>query len=211
MKEPTITSSRCQPRPFGSRNLLSLSGIVACVALLILQAGCIFSPDRGKTQPPPPVSNYLPPTKPVFVLNNLIKAYADRDTTHYKDCYDLSYAGSSYDGYDQGGPVPATYTRDDEAAHIRALQRSTTIFHVSLDLPNYLGTPLDTLPGDPAGWLSMNIYNPKVQIDDQSGSIAIVAGEVFQYKFLRKTPDATSPTDTSWTIVRWAEIAPSTP
>ncbi len=184
--------------------------MAAFVGLLSLQAGCIFSPDKGTTKPPPPTSSYLAPTKPVFVLNNLIKAYGDRDTTNYKACYDETYQGTSYSGF-VSAPGPGSYTKDDEAAHIRFLQRSTSIIRVTMDLPNYQGVAMDTLAGDPPGWVTMSLYNPKVQIDDTSGSTAIVTGETFQYKFVRKTPDNTSPTDTSWTIVRWAEIAPAAP
>ncbi len=184
--------------------------LFALALLLPLLGGC-FGSGKNPVKVVVPAPGPFPiPSSPRSVLYNLIRAYAERDTTHYKACYDLTYMGGSYSGY-VSQPGPGTYTFDDEAAHIRFLQRSTMITRVTLDLPNYQAATIDTLSGDPPGWVTMSIYNPKVEIDDATGSLSIATGEVFQFKFLRKTPDPTSPTDTSWTIVRWAEIAPSSP
>ena len=68
---------------------------------------------------------------------------------------------------------------------------------------------MDTLAGDPPGWVTISIYNPKVEIDEVSGSLAIATGETFEFKF---TPTAVStsvsPTGKLWKIARWREISP---
>jgi hypothetical protein len=153
--------------------------------------------------PPPPVGS------PQNVLNNLIKSYSYRDSAQYMACFDTAYVGQSYDGFDVPGIQPATYTFADEAAHISKLTRSATIPHVTLDLPNYQGAPMDTLAGDPAGWVTINIHNPRVEIDEFSGSIGIVTGETFEFKLAPTTVSSSvSPTGKLWRIARWTEISP---
>ncbi len=210
MKEPTILSMSHLADSFKPRKMLFYIILGVFLAGLPLLGGCIFSPDRGHLPPPDPPLQYLKPTTPQRVFNNLIKSYTERDSTHYKACFDsLSYAGYSYNGFDGDPPQPDTYSFDDEAMHISALQRSTVILHVSLDLPNYSGAPMDTLAGDPLGWVTINIQRPRVQIDDVSGSVALVSGEIFEYKF-EPTIVSTDISDTGklWKIIRWREISP---
>ncbi len=188
--------------------------LFALALFLPVLGGCFGSGKNPvKVVAPALVPEYLVPSTPQAVLNNLIKSYSERDSTNYKQCYDVAYVGQSYGAYDSTGSfMPGSYSFDSEATHISALQRSTTIYHVSLDLPNYLAARLDTFPADPAGVVSMTIYNPKVQIDDASGSIGIVTGEVFQYKFIpRAVATSVSPTGKLWKIYSWTEIAPAAP
>jgi hypothetical protein len=189
--------------------------LIVLALLLPVLGGCFLSgkdpvgPDRIRH---PPASQYLVASTPQAVLNNLIKSYTERDSTHYRQCYDLSYMGQTYDGLDEPGSQPASYSYDDEANHIAALQRSTTIYHVLLVLPNYQAARMDTFPADPPGVVSMSIYNPQVQIDDASGSIGIASGEAFLFKFIPEAVSTTvSPTGKLWKIYAWAEIAPGSP
>ncbi len=181
--------------------------------LLPILGGCFGSgknPVKVVTRVPVPPPA---PSSPQAVLNNLIKAYTNRDSTQYKKCYSRSYVGQSYFVYDSLGiPKPGSFTFASEARHIAALQRSTTIYHVYLNLPNYQATRMDTFPADPAGVVSMSIYNPSVEIEDVSGSIGIAAGEVFQFKFIQETDSTgTSSTGKLWKIYSWTEIAPAAP
>lgn len=186
--------------------------LFALALLLPMLGGCFGSGKNPvKVTTPGPVSPYLVPSSPQAVLNNLIKSYTERDTTHYKQCYDVSYVGQSYSAYDTAGSYnPGNYSYTSEVLHIAALRRSTTVVHVSLTLPNYQAARMDTFPADPPGVVAMSIYNPSVQIDDASGTIAIATGEVFQFKFISKA-DSSSPTGRTWKIFSWTEIAPASP
>ena len=207
MKEPTILRTQHLAGPFRLRKTLKRITLPALLICLPLLAGCIFSPKRGNNPPPPPTRTYLVASSPQNVFNNLIKSYTDRDSSGYKACFDLGYVGSSYNGFDGYPYQPATYSFDDEARHIAKLQTSTTVLRASLELPNYLGAPTDTLAGDPVGWVTISIYNPKVEIDEVSGSTAIVTGETFEYKFQPTVvPTAESPTGKLWTSCQEAPL-----
>jgi hypothetical protein len=209
MKEFTILRAPHLAGPFRLRKSLRLIALLALAASLPLLGGCIFSPKRGSTPPPPPSRNYLVASSPQNVFNNLIKSYADRDSTNYKACFDVGYVGSSYNGFDGDPPQPATYYFDDEARHIAKLQTSTTVLRASLELPSSSTSPMDTLAGDPTGWVTITIHNPSVVIDELSGSHGIFSGETFEYKFQPKVvPTDQSPTGKLWYIIRWREIAP---
>ncbi len=177
------------------------------LALLVAALGSCSKNPVKVTQPP--ASAYLVSSTPQAVLNNLIKSYTERDSTHYRECFDVGYVGQSYQGFDGDPPQPDTYSFDDEAAHISALQRSTTIFYVTLDLPNYAGAPVDTLAGDPPGWVTINIHYPRVQIDALFESAVIATGETFEFKFVPTIVSTDiSPTGKLWKIIRWREMAP---
>ena len=189
---------------------VAVKRLFAFALLVLALGGCFGSKENPVKVASPQPSAYLVSSTPQAVLVNMIKSYSERDSTHYKGCFDPAYQGQSYDGSDANGYQAATYSFDDEAAHISALQRSTTVYHVSLDLPNYAAAPRESNPGDPAGWATIHIYNPHVQIDDVTGSVVMASGEVFEFKFA-PTLDAASPTDTTWAIVQWTEIAPAGP
>jgi hypothetical protein len=209
MKEPTILRTPHLAGTLRLRKSLSCIILLSALTCLPILGGCIFSPKRGTGTPPPPTRTYLVASSPQNVFNNLIKSYSDRDSTYYKLCFDVGYVGSSYNGYDGDPPQPATYSLDDEAAHISALQRSTTVLRVTLDLPNYTGAPMDTLAGDPPGWVTIKIDKPKVEIDELSKSTGIWSDEAFEYKFEPTVvPTTVSPTGKLWKIIRWTEIAP---
>jgi len=60
--------------------------------------------------------------------------------------------------------------------------------------------------GDPPGWATILVANPRIEIDDQPVSYSIdPSAETMQFKFVPTTPDSTSPTDTTWKIIRWFE------
>ena len=178
-----------------------------CVPVLLLLAGCIFSPKRGKGGGPPPPPVYEIPSTPEFVLKNLAAAYAARDSNEYKSLFDSNYTGTSID---QTQPVLTTlpFTKDSEAQHISALARNPDIRYVEMQLvpPGGMIRILDL--SDPPGWVM--IQNPviKVQIfePDTTREVKIDSGETIEFRFKPKTPDASSPTDTTWQIIRWTEI-----
>ncbi len=178
--------------------------VLVCASLSLLFSGCIFSPHRGGgggTLPPPV---YQVNQFPEVVLQNLAQAYAHRDSTEYKSLYDENYQGSSLDNSNPS-PQLLTYTKADEAQHIAGLAKNATITSVDLQLKPELVRLTDA--GDPPGWAL--IQNPifSLTIFDSPTTWQItVEKETNEFHFIPKTPDSSSPTDTTWKIVKWLEI-----
>jgi hypothetical protein len=60
---------------------------------------------------------------------------------------------------------------------------------------------------DPPGWAT--IQNPlgAVEVNDGPNTFRVdPSGITMQFKFAPAAPDSTSPTDTTWKIVRWLEV-----
>jgi hypothetical protein len=150
----------------------------------------------------PPI--YQQPSVPEVVLQNLALAYAHRDSTEYKSLFDGNYQGSSIDMRNPS-PQVLTFTKADEAQHIAGLAKSTTITSVNLQLRPVLVRLTDA--GDPPGWAL--IQNPifSLSIYDAPNSYDIrPSAETMEFRFI-PTLDSSSPTDTTWKIIRWTEIA----
>ena len=171
-------------------------------AWVLLLSGCIFDPKKGespKIVPP----KYDPPASPELVMSNLAKAYAARDSAAYKGCFDFTYLGTSIDQTDPSAVLDTLYFAD-EARHIAGLAKSTTISNVLLQLVPSIVRTSDA--GDPVGWAL--IQNPvyKLEIDDGATSYIIpISSETIEFRFI-PTLDSTSPTDTTWKIIRWTEV-----
>lgn len=178
---------------------------VLCASLALFFSGCIFSPKRGGGGGPPPPSAYLPPILPEYVMENLAGAYAKRDSAKYKSLFDSLYTGTSLDQTDPS-PQLLIYTKADEAQHIAGLAKSTKITSVDLQLVPRLVRSTDA--GDPPGWAV--IQNPIASLvitEPPDGGYSIVpTDETLEFHFIPKTPDSSSPTDTTWKIVRWVEV-----
>ena len=174
---------------------------IVCAGLALLLSGCIFSPRKGAggggTEPP----KYDIPLSPEYVMFNLKKAYTAKDSVAYKACFDLSYFGTSQDQTTQN-PID-TLTFAEEARHIAYLARTTA--NVELVLKPAMTRSTDS--GDPPGWAL--IQNPIQSLGIYDGpNIFIVTPtqETIEFRFIPKTPDSSSPTDTTWKIIKWNEI-----
>ncbi|HEY3155658.1 MAG TPA: hypothetical protein VGK76_03385 [Candidatus Eisenbacteria bacterium] len=171
------------------------------MGLALLLSGCIFSPKKGAggggIEPP----KYLVPESPEFVMLNLKEAYTKKDSTGYKACFDPNYFGTSQDVVLQT-PID-TLTFAKEAEHIASLARSAAT--VELELKPAMVRSTDS--GDPAGWAL--IQNPIQSLgvyDGGNSFIVTPTQEIIEFRFIPKTPDSSSPTDTTWKIVKWNEI-----
>jgi len=173
------------------------------VAVLCVVSGCIFSPNK---KPPTiiPLPDYPKLINPYSVLDALRLAYAAKDTNEIKLLYDKdNYVGTSFDADDQSR---LTFNWSDEVAHVAALARHTTITSVVISYPPSLVRYSDL--ADPPDWATIELlrgsgYN--VEISDQPTSWFLKADVRSAFKFIPKTPDPTSSTDTTWKIVRWSE------
>jgi len=174
---------------------------LTAVILLIAIAGCGGKKTTGPAGLP---QQYLPLSTPSNVLINMSLAYSARDTTEYAALFDSAYAGVSTDQSD--GSV-LNFTKSDEAQHISALARHTSITTVRLQLPPSLLRFTDGV--DPPGWATVQ-FAPgvgfNVEIDDTPSSLYLTSNTTNEFKFVPTTPAAGSPTDTTWKVIRWTEI-----
>jgi hypothetical protein len=188
------------PRAANPRHPQLLLVRLAIAALFLAAiAGCgDDNPVNPKLQ-----AKYLDSSTPQNVLTNLVRAYTSRDSAGCDSLFDAAYAGISIDNND---PAPAlTFTKADEMLHIGALARTATITSVSLTFgPNPIRY---TDSGDSAGWASVQTTTPALILVDGPNAFFTGASEFMMFKFRPTTPASGSPTDTTWKIVRWSEIA----
>jgi len=169
---------------------------VILAAALALAAGC---GDKKHTVVGPGTPTPYPKlSSPENVMAALALSYQRRDSVETKLIYDENYQGTSIDPY---GP-PMSFYKWDEIRHVVALARTPTITSVTLLFPYALTRFTDL--GDPPGWASIEVTDARIEINDIT-SYAVSSGETMQFKFVPTTPDSTSPTDTTWKLVRWFE------
>jgi hypothetical protein len=167
--------------------------ITLCGAVL---AGC---GKKDTVVGPPATPTYPALTSPVQVLEALRIAYIRKDSTEYKLLFDQGYVGASVDLSTQT-PID-TLTFADEARHIAALARSTAVVELQLR-PNMVRL---ADPGDPPGWALIQNPIQSLAIYDGPNVFGVgVANETIEFRFI---PHSTSPTDTTWKIIQWSEIA----
>jgi hypothetical protein len=178
------------------------------VRLATLGATCLLAALLGCSDDNPVKPNlepkYLPSSTPQNVIENLRRAYTTRDSAGYDSLFDDAYAGMSIDN---SGPGPSlTFNKADESAHIGALARTPTIVSVVF---NYGPNPRrSTDVSDSAGWASLELTTPTVIVADGPNVFFTPPNTSMFFKFRPTAPASGSPTDTTWKIVRWLEIAP---
>ncbi len=180
-----------------------MKGIASILAVILLAtlSGC-GDDNPVKVIPQP---QYLPSSTPQNTLENLRRAYTARDTTGYDSLFDAAYIGTSVD---PSGPIPVplTFTKADEALHIRALARRVPA--VAIDLRFQPAVFRFTDAADTLGWTTLSVSSPVLAIEDGPTFFVIHSNETMEFKFRPTTPSPGSPTDTTWKIVRWSEVAP---
>jgi hypothetical protein len=185
-----------------------LAGFLLLVSGLV--AGCIFSPDRGDgDKPPPPPLKYPVLSTPAAVLTALRIAYENRDSSGYLKLFDDKYLGATYDTSEvEEGNQAGTFTRVEEEKHIKSLAENANITSVDLFLPGEpwtVTTVIDVDSGEE--WGLITIYNPQIGVTEAGkDAVRIVANETFQFRFRpRSVPPESSDTGKLWHIVRWNE------
>ena len=179
---------------------------IASAFLCLLGSGCIFSPHKGTGggTTPPPV--YFIPSSPELVLRNLALAYEHREPARYDTLFDQLYTGETTDFANPDTVLHITFSKNDEVEHIWNLYRVTTITDVHLELTPVLPRYSDA-GADPPGWAV--IQNPVFSLSITDGPNTYVVArerETVEFHFKPKTPDSSSPTDTTWTIGKWTEV-----
>jgi hypothetical protein len=179
---------------------------LAATLLLASLTSCIFSPKRDDGDPGDGGHPQYPKlTDPIIVLDALKLAYEARDSVEIKLIYDGTYIGRSFDPNDQSA-LP-DFTKQDEVDHVAFLHNKSSITSVYLTYPPIKTRSTDL--ADPPGWATVQMHNPgiSVEINDSPTTYNLApAVGTFEFKFIPTTPDSTSPTDTTWKIVRWTEF-----
>jgi hypothetical protein len=193
-------------RKYLMRRTLATLCALLCLGLV---AGCIFSPktDDGGGFPPPPPPSYPILSDPYNVMVAYRTAYEARDSVEMKKIYDDTYIGTSIDQSNPGNILQFTFNKAQEVSHVGAMAKVATITSVSLQLPPSLFRERDD--ADPPGWALIQLppNTVRLQIDDgQTSRLIVPDKETFEFRFAPTTPDSTSPTDTTWKIVKWSEL-----
>ena len=141
-------------------------------------------------------------------LQNLVAAYQNRDSVQTDSVYANDYDGTSTDP-SLPTQIPA-FSKTDEVRHVGRLKLDPNIVSVFLDLgaPNTWQV-LDGYASDPVGWKIIPINNQTVRIEDISRATTWQSqNQVIEYTFKPTfVPGAPAEEDTTWTVVRWTEIA----
>lgn len=177
-----------------------LSGAAAALMIAGGLAGCgDDDPVKPPTIEPPPALD-----TPQHVILNLKYSWELRDSVRTKVIYDDAYEGTSTDNRN-GGPT-LTFTKDQEVHTVWAMGKSQDVQSVSFRLrPESTWVRL-SYPTDPAGWTAIQLQGVDIQVEDLSmGTLIANNSSFFEFRFV-PTLDASSPTDTTWKIVRWTEI-----
>jgi hypothetical protein len=114
--------------------------------------------------------------------------------------------GTSQDLNDPPGTVVSTFRYADEVAHMAHMAQVTTIVSVVFDIG--LRTTWQRLPSDDLShpeWVMIQINNSKIQVYDGATLYSAVSSNAITFTFEPKTVNGL----TTWTIVRWNEIASS--
>jgi hypothetical protein len=174
--------------------------------ILVALTSCIFDPKKDQpctdcNQPPA----YPKLSTPENVLSALQMSYQARDSVEFKLLYDVDYIGTSTDLATQETLPP--FNREAEYRHIAALAKVPSITNVILQFPPVLVREHSL--GDPPDWVTIQMQpNSGVRLEVYDGNNVYTIPsekELLEFKFIPTTPDSTSPTDTTWKIVRWNE------
>lgn len=177
---------------------------LAVLATAITVAGC---GDNHESPPkPPPGPQSVIRSTPENALKQLEYVYTKRDSIGIKALYDSTYAGTSTDETALPGSQVLNFAYVDEVEHVAAMARSHGITSVILSF----GAPTRLPSSDVSHpeWATIQVpgSNMRLEIDALDAVELPASGISESFLFRPVTPDASSPTDTTWKIVRWSEL-----
>jgi hypothetical protein len=175
--------------------------LLACGSVLAWGCGSKKSTLTG----PVPGPRYPDLTTPENTLVAMIRAYSNRDTVELGLVYDDAYQGTSIDT-DDWAPVVLNFTKADEIRHLAALATRPSITKVSVNLNPVIRRYTDL--ADAPGVTSLQNPIRSVEVEDGPTLYSVyLSYETLTYKLVPTTPASGSPTDTTWKIVGWSEVA----
>ena len=146
---------------------------------------------------------------PENALLYMMMAFENRDSVRTDSVYAEDYVGTSLDLVDPN-PETLTFTKSDEVHIVGTLARSSSIVatHVLSIQSSWFRT---NYASNPPGWATIQIPIFAVYVNDVvNGEYQMripLSGEswIFEFTLEPTIPDPSSPTDTTWQIVRWVE------
>ena len=187
------------------RPLAIALALVLAAPLVLLGCG---KKNPVKVETPEPFV-YAARSTPKGTVLRLAQAYTNRDTVVTASVYADDYHGSSVDLSDPGSDS-LLFSKADEVRSVASMTLSNSITYTNADFK--LPATWNELHyvSDPSDWITVQIPSFQIEVVDiyNNGYNARAPsnGETWIFEFtLRPTPDASSPTGNTWTIVRWVE------
>ena len=169
------------------------------VAVFVFK-GCIFTTDPG--DPIINVGEYLEPTSPENLINNLEQSYLRREIEEYAKLLAPAYIFKVQ-------PVDVLefgefFTRDRDSTGTEALFSSLLVSEIRIDL---IHGPADTTNqlDFPPGTLFIRIQPTSLEVDETTGITWQVDGDIQDLFFRKGNPDDGENPD-HWLIIEWHDI-----
>jgi hypothetical protein len=171
-----------------------------------LGAGCIFSPKKDDTKPPPPTVIYPKRDTPMNTIVFLQTAWTHKDSAQIAVVYADDYAGSSVDLTDpSSSTIP--FSKSDEVRAVGGLALNQQITYVEMDFKSPYSWTEVHYAGDPSDWVTVQIPHFKITVlaGSDNGFVANsdATGETWIFEFTVKP--TSGPSGTTYQIVRWVE------
>lgn len=190
-----------------------LHTLVLALALAGL-SGCPFAPEKGKTPPPPDPNPFKEPTSASNVLDNLVKAYEERNIGEYRKLFDedeFFFEFAQVDR-DRDPTIPAGWDFPTDQLSTENMFQDDTIDRIVLDftkLERVAATAEDQLPGGPTNVWKVPVQSVHLEVhtvgEDGQPLEFLVDGDGADF-FFREYPEEPAPSGApSWKIIRWRD------
>ncbi len=172
--------------------------VFALVAVVVFK-GCIFSPD---TKPPREPVEYLPPTSPENVVNNLQASYERKEIEAYAVLLDPQFI-FRFQALDVPPGLDREYwNRDEDSTGTAALFSTNEVNSITLDPGVYESE--DALRPDVPGAKRIRLTNVKLEVDQTNGVTLLVEGDI-QDMYFRKGSVEAGTDSTKWYLFEWQD------
>ena len=170
--------------------------------------GCGKKDGPLKPIPPAPIV-YPDRSTPENALLYMTIAFSNRDSVRTDSIYADDYEGTSTDLIDPSQPT-FVFAKSDEIKVVAAMAQSSSITYVNVDFKHPNTWASFHYATDPPEWVTIQIPNFIIEVHELTDGFTArspASGETWIFEFTLKptTPDLSSPTDTTWQIVRWVE------
>ena len=190
-------------------------GFLLVPILLLLGAGCLFSPDKGGDDEDV-VDVYLPNTSIANVLANLITAYEDRNFGEYEKLFDQELFTFEVSEIDIGGPepLPLFWGWPVERSSADNMFASEEVLSIELDFTFPTPRPVEEADGVDEFDVDMMTFLTTLELiitadnpeDPNDQNTFIVEGDRHEF-FFKEYPDETIEGEPVWRIVLWRDQA----
>ena len=184
------------------------------LALLLILAAPLFLQGCGKDTNDkligPQLIVYPDRSTPKNTVLRMSMAVGNRDSVVTASVYADEYQGSSVDMTDPGSPT-LEFVKSDEVRAVGTMAKSSSISSVEMEFYTPASWQELHYGADPSEWVTIQIPNFRIYVNDLTqGEYQVQAPSsgvthIFEYTLKPTAPDPASPTDTTWTIVRWKE------